>query len=59
MKLEELTGGSKSNSAYMAHLRLCDGSKDVMVGHLPMHFAHEGNKLAEGDTAGNVYSGEI
>lgn len=49
MKYESSTEGKKSNSIHFTHLRLCDGSNDVMVGRLSMHISHEGNKLRPGD----------
>jgi len=39
----------KKNSTHFIYLRLRDGSNDVIARHLPMHKAHEGNKLASGD----------
>jgi hypothetical protein len=39
----------KTNAIHFTHLRLCDGSNDVIVCRLSMHLAHDGNKLRAGD----------
>lgn len=51
MDYEETSNSSnkKTNSIHFTHLRLCDGSRDVMKGHLSMHLAHDGKKLDPGD----------
>ena len=49
MEFEHSKNGNKSSSIHFTHLRLCDGSGDVMNGRLSMHLAHEGDKLVEGD----------
>ena len=49
MDFEEFSRKGKSTNIHFTHLRLCDGSNDVMTGRLSMHLAHEGNKLEEGD----------
>jgi hypothetical protein len=45
MAFEHTSQRNKSNAMHITHLRLCDGSCDVMVGCLSMNIAHEGNKL--------------
>ena len=49
MKFEESKHNNKSNHTHITHLRLCDGNKDVMIGRLSMHIAHDGKKLGAGD----------
>ena len=49
MDWEESTKSKKVNSLHFTHLRLCDGSKDVMMGRLSMQLAHSGNYLNTGD----------
>ena len=49
MNLEESSRSNKSSHIHFTHLRIRDGSNNVMLGRLSMHLAHDGNKLGEGD----------
>ena len=47
----------KKNNIHFTHLRLRDGSNDVITARLSMHIAHDGNKLDSGDIIRlNVYT---
>jgi len=48
---EEGSSNTKDSAkVHLTHLRLCDGSKDVMTGRLPMHLSHGASVvLLEGD----------
>ena len=39
---EETTNSGKTSNTHFTHLRLCDGSNDVITGRLSMHLSHEG-----------------
>jgi len=49
MSLEASSVLKKKNSIHFTHLRLCDGSNDIITARLAMHISHEGNKLDNGD----------
>jgi hypothetical protein len=49
MNTELSTTLKKKTSIHFTHLRLRDGSNDVITGRLSMHISHEGNKLSDGD----------
>ena len=49
MDFEQSNSAKGLNSVHFTHLRLRDGSDDVMTGRLSMHLAHEGIRLDEGD----------
>lgn len=49
MNFEHNERDNKNSSIHFTHLCLCDGSKDVLVGRLPMHLAVEGKHLKVGD----------
>ena len=49
MAFENTTHRSNNNSMQFTHLRVRDGSNNVMMSRLSMHLAHEGNKLNRGD----------
>ena len=48
MDFEESSRSNKDCYIHFTHLRLCDGSKDVMTGRLSMHLVHDGTKLDKG-----------
>jgi len=50
MLLETSSVIKKKNSIHFTHLRLRDGSNDIITARLSMHIAHEGNKLDNGDS---------
>ena len=47
--LEKNAHRSNSSHTHFTHLRLRDGSNDVMTGRLSMHLAHDGKRLKAGD----------
>jgi len=49
MTLEVSAVIKKKNSIHFTHLRLRDGSNNIITGRLSMYIAHEGNKLDNGD----------
>jgi len=49
MSLEASSVIKKKNSIHFTHLRLRDGSNDVITEQLSMHIAHKGNKINNGD----------
>ena len=46
---ETTTSGKKTGTTHFTHLRLRDGTNDVMTGRLSMHLAHDGRNLTFGD----------
>ena len=49
MDFEESSRSNNDCSIHFTHLRLCNSSKDGMMGRLFMHLAHDGAKLDKGD----------
>ena len=48
-KFEVSVSKIEKNSIHFTHLRILDGSGDVMVGRLNMNLAHDGSKLRAGE----------
>ena len=49
LKNEDQAKEKKTITSNVTHLRLCDGSKDVVVGRLPIHRSQDGLSLRGGD----------
>jgi hypothetical protein len=49
MDFEESSKSNKKNSIHFTHIRIIDGSGDVMIGRCAMNIAHEGVRLHMGD----------
>ncbi|KAL7535734.1 hypothetical protein ACHAWF_015063 [Thalassiosira exigua] len=49
MSYEESRNKKSINAVHFTHLRLRDGSNDVIVGRLSMSLAHDGKRLSAGD----------